>query len=51
VADAVNQQQQQQPPPPGESQTVAVNMISRFIGLVVVPGRHITKIEVDEGYG
>lgn len=25
-----------------------VNMTSRFIGLVVVPGQHIAKIELDE---
>ncbi|WEW59658.1 hypothetical protein PRK78_005137 [Emydomyces testavorans] len=27
---------------------VKANMTSRFIGLVVVPGRHITKIELDD---
>ncbi|KAF7594795.1 hypothetical protein BBP40_008298 [Aspergillus hancockii] len=31
-----------------ESQNVKVNMTSRFIGLVVVPGQHITKIELEE---
>ncbi|KAK0746200.1 hypothetical protein B0T18DRAFT_429202 [Schizothecium vesticola] len=28
--------------------TVRVDMTSRFLGLVVVPGRHIVKIEVEE---
>lgn len=28
--------------------TVKVDMTSRFLGLVVVPGRHIVKIEVEE---
>ncbi|KAJ6171911.1 Ribonucleoprotein LSM domain eukaryotic/archaea-type [Penicillium chermesinum] len=28
--------------------TVKVNMTNRFIGLVVVPGRHITRIELEE---
>ncbi|GAB1216488.1 hypothetical protein ATERTT37_005704 [Aspergillus terreus] len=27
---------------------VQVNMTSRFIGLVVIPGQHITKIELEE---
>ncbi|KAI1977230.1 hypothetical protein LOZ51_000432 [Ophidiomyces ophidiicola] len=31
----------------GSGSSVTANMTSRFIGLVVVPGRHITKIEVD----
>ncbi|EAS29302.3 LSM domain-containing protein [Coccidioides immitis RS] len=29
-------------------EVVKANMTSRFIGLVVVPGQHITKIEVDD---
>ncbi|KAJ5808707.1 hypothetical protein N7474_009976 [Penicillium riverlandense] len=29
------------------SSSVKVNMTSRLIGLVVVPGRHITKIEME----
>lgn len=28
--------------------TVALDMTSRFLGLVVVPGKHIVKIEVEE---
>ncbi|KAK1145327.1 hypothetical protein N8T08_004202 [Aspergillus melleus] len=31
-----------------ESPSVKVNMTSRFIGLVVVPGQHITRIELEE---
>jgi hypothetical protein len=27
--------------------TVKVNMSSRLIGLIVIPGRHITKIELE----
>ncbi|KAJ5156227.1 Ribonucleoprotein LSM domain eukaryotic/archaea-type [Penicillium capsulatum] len=27
--------------------TVKVNMTSRLIGLIVIPGKHITKIELD----
>ena len=27
--------------------TLKVDMTSRFLGLIVVPGQHITKIEVD----
>jgi len=30
------------------SGTVKLDMTSRFLGLVVVPGRHIVKIEVEE---
>ncbi|KAJ5735406.1 Ribonucleoprotein LSM domain eukaryotic/archaea-type [Penicillium malachiteum] len=30
-----------------KSATVKVNMTHRFIGLIVVPGRHITKIELE----
>ncbi|PLB39075.1 LSM domain-containing protein [Aspergillus candidus] len=30
------------------SPNIKVNMTSRFIGLVVVPGRHITHIELEE---
>lgn len=29
-------------------QNVKVNMTSRLIGLVVIPGQHITKIELEE---
>ncbi|KAI9807864.1 MAG: hypothetical protein M1825_005170 [Sarcosagium campestre] len=32
----------------GRGETVWVDMTSRFLGLVVVPGRYITKIEVEE---
>ncbi|PLB45537.1 LSM domain protein [Aspergillus steynii IBT 23096] len=31
-----------------DSASVKVNMTSRFIGLVVVPGQHITRIELEE---
>ncbi|PYH98237.1 hypothetical protein BO71DRAFT_416494 [Aspergillus ellipticus CBS 707.79] len=31
-----------------DAQNIKVNMTSRFIGLVVVPGQHITKIELEE---
>lgn len=30
-----------------QSATVKVNMTSRLIGLIVIPGRHITKIELE----
>ncbi len=30
------------------SKTVAVDMTSRYLGLIVVPGHHIVKIEVEE---
>ncbi|EEP77481.1 conserved hypothetical protein [Uncinocarpus reesii 1704] len=40
--EAIRQQGQ------GESEVVTADMTTRFIGLVVVPGRHITKIELDE---
>lgn len=35
------------PPEGSESTTVKVNMTSRLIGLIVIPGRHITKIELE----
>jgi hypothetical protein len=28
--------------------TVKLDMTSRFLGLVVVPGQHITKVEAEE---
>ncbi|KAJ5327052.1 hypothetical protein N7541_010134 [Penicillium brevicompactum] len=31
----------------GKSTTVKVNMTHRLIGLIVIPGRHITKIELE----
>lgn len=31
-----------------EPGTVKLDMTSRYLGLVVVPGEHITKIEVEE---
>jgi hypothetical protein len=31
-----------------EDSTMKFNMTSRFVGLVVVPGAYITKIEVEE---
>jgi hypothetical protein len=31
-----------------ETQNLKLNMTSRFIGLVVVPGQHITRIELEE---
>lgn len=34
--------------PPGEATPLKLFMTSRFIGLVVVPGQSITKIELDE---
>lgn len=33
--------------PGAKSATVKVNMTSRLVGLIVVPGRHITKIELE----
>lgn len=33
--------------PPGKSEPVAMaHMLKRFVGLVVVPGEHITKVEL-----
>lgn len=34
--------------PSRANSTVKVDMTSRFIGLIVVPGQHITRIEVEE---
>ena len=31
-----------------ESTSARANMTSRFMGLIVVPGKHIVKIEVEE---
>jgi hypothetical protein len=31
----------------GKATTVKVNMTHRLIGLIVIPGRHITKIELE----
>ncbi|KAI9856098.1 MAG: hypothetical protein M1824_005694 [Vezdaea acicularis] len=31
-----------------QPQSITLNMTSRFLGLVVVPGRYITKIEIEE---
>jgi N-alpha-acetyltransferase 38, NatC auxiliary subunit len=31
-----------------QQQTVTLDLTSRYLGLVVVPGEHITKIEVEE---
>lgn len=31
----------------GNSRTVKVNMTHRLIGLIVIPGRYITKIELE----
>lgn len=41
------------PPPPKPSQleakeSVTMDMTSRYLGLVVVPGEYVTKIEVEE---
>lgn len=33
--------------PQSSKATVKVNMSSRLIGLIVIPGRHITKIELE----
>ena len=30
------------------AETVKVDMTSRYLGLIVVPGQHITKIEVED---
>ncbi|CAD0115087.1 unnamed protein product, partial [Aureobasidium uvarum] len=43
VQDAAYQMQLQ-----GIPGNVKVDMVKRFVGLVVVPGRYITKIEVEE---
>lgn len=32
----------------GEGRRVALNMTSRYVGLVVAPGEHIVKIELEE---
>lgn len=32
----------------GNQSKVVVNMVSRYLGLVVVPGKHIVKIEVEQ---
>ncbi|KAB8269692.1 hypothetical protein RU639_008339 [Aspergillus parasiticus] len=48
VRDAATDAENQDPAIGAASQSVKVNMTSRFIGLVVVPGQHITKIELEE---
>ncbi|EFW98641.1 lsm domain containing protein [Grosmannia clavigera kw1407] len=32
----------------GNTGKVAVNMVSRYLGLVVVPGNHVVKVEVEQ---
>ncbi len=32
----------------GSAEKLKLNMTSRFLGLIVVPGQYITKIEVEE---
>jgi hypothetical protein len=32
----------------GSTENLKVDMVKRFVGLVVVPGKHIRKIEVEE---
>ncbi|GIJ99168.1 hypothetical protein Aspvir_001294 [Aspergillus viridinutans] len=44
TANTNNEQIEAKPEP----KNVTVDMTSRFIGLVVVPGQHITKIELEE---
>ncbi|KAL1839487.1 hypothetical protein VTJ49DRAFT_1462 [Mycothermus thermophilus] len=34
--------------PPNQKKTVKLDMTSRYLGLVVVPGKHIVRIEVEE---
>ncbi|KAE8351617.1 hypothetical protein BDV28DRAFT_136717 [Aspergillus coremiiformis] len=48
VRDAPTDAENQDAGIAAESPNVKVNMTSRFIGLVVVPGHHITKIELEE---
>ncbi|GES61381.1 LSM domain protein [Aspergillus terreus] len=45
AADAAKDPESPAGAPPNN---VQVNMTSRFIGLVVIPGQHITKIELEE---
>ncbi|KAJ5095811.1 Ribonucleoprotein LSM domain eukaryotic/archaea-type [Penicillium alfredii] len=49
VEAAAEKQQAQETEAEAEakSATVKVNMTSRLIGLIVIPGRHITKIELE----
>ncbi|KAJ5997092.1 hypothetical protein N7499_006593 [Penicillium canescens] len=46
VQAAVNEKEQAEGSE-AKSATVRVNMTSRLIGLIVIPGRHITKIELE----
>jgi hypothetical protein len=32
----------------GSTESLKVDMVKRFVGLVVVPGKHISRIEVEE---
>ncbi|KAE8149357.1 hypothetical protein BDV25DRAFT_156443 [Aspergillus avenaceus] len=48
VQDAATKAENQDSQTTTESQNFKVNMTSRFIGLVVVPGQHIMKIELEE---
>ncbi|KAH0290404.1 hypothetical protein M436DRAFT_71801 [Aureobasidium namibiae CBS 147.97] len=43
IADAAYAQQLS-----GSTENLKVDMVKRFVGLVVVPGKHIRKIEVEE---
>ncbi|KAB8229067.1 hypothetical protein ETB97_001798 [Aspergillus alliaceus] len=48
VQDAATVADNQESGIAAEFQNVKMNMTSRFIGLVVVPGQHIIKIELEE---
>lgn len=47
VQAAAKEAESWQTTPANQSATVKVNMTHRLIGLIVVPGRHITKIELE----
>ncbi|KAI9924663.1 hypothetical protein ASPWEDRAFT_51576 [Aspergillus wentii DTO 134E9] len=48
VRDAASNTNNQESATSVDSKNIKVNMTSRLIGLVVVPGQHITRIELEE---
>lgn len=48
AAEEKKQQQQTEDSPSSSGSSVTLDMMSRYLGLVVVPGHHIVKMEVEE---
>jgi hypothetical protein len=47
VQAAANKKESWEEASEAKATTVKVNMTHRLIGLIVIPGRHITKIELE----